>query len=201
MRKRLPDRFTLIRTLKDTRDCKTFLAADRSSDGRHVIVKLFSRRSIIDNGAGIGQMLSWFIGVRHRHLASTLGAGFTPSGDVYYAREYFPTPGLSGGNEVSIIRSLLSTVSFLHSAGLIHGAIKPSNVFLSNGVLKLTDAQACNLKNSEASEENVRFNAPEILGGSHATAESDLYSVGAFVYQLLTGEHPFNDSELNHRKL
>jgi len=201
MRKRLPDRFTLIRMLRETRDCKTFLASDRLANGRNVIVKLFRKNSLTSDRASIVQLLSWFLGVRHRHIAVMLDAGFTAAGDVYCAREYFPNSGLSSVNEVDIIRSLLSTVSFLHSAGRIHGAIKPSNVFLSNGILKLTDATIGNLNTFDNSEEHVRFNAPEVLQGSQATAKSDLYSVGAFVYQLLTGEHPFNDSELNHLKL
>src|SRR5207249_11290578 len=77
-----------------------------------------------------------------------------------------------------------------------HGNIKPSNIFVSQESVKLTDAKVPGAGLLDDAE-SVHFVAPEIWGSGHVTHETDLYSLGAVFYFVLTGRHLFEDVDLS----
>lgn len=92
----------------------------------------------------------------------------------------------------------------IHEAGLIHRDIKPSNIMLAaNGVVKLTDFGLAKLTDSTANENRLtvpntilgtpQFMSPEQCEGEELDCRSDLYSLGATYFALLTGKSPFPD--------
>jgi tetratricopeptide (TPR) repeat protein len=141
--------------------------------------------------------MSWFSGIRHNNLGIIFDAGLTPKGDLYCVREYLPISELFSAESLTVIKTLISAVDFLQSNRRVHGAIKPSNIFLSNGCLKLTDPDF-KATESHQTEETIRFSAPEVLRGETPDLESDLYSVGAVLYRVLTQRNLFEDSNLAH---
>ncbi|PYR97087.1 MAG: hypothetical protein DMG16_25830 [Acidobacteria bacterium] len=191
----VPSRFSVIRVLREDGHRKTFLGTDHLLEKSDLVVKI-SRKSRSDRDDLI-QRLSWFAGIRHDNLGTIFDAGLTTRADLYSVREYLPSSELFSTGSVVVIKALTSAIDFLQSHGRIHGAIKPSNIFFTGGKLKLTDPNFNNVANRE-SEEHIRFAAPEILRGESPTLESDLYSLGAVLYRVLTRRNLFEDLDLSH---
>lgn len=98
-------------------------------------------------------------------------------------------------------RQALRGLSVAHKAGIIHRDIKPANILRSNeGVIKLTDfglARSLEVESGLTASGlvvgTVHYMAPEVARGDPATFQSDLYSLGVSLYEMLTGDLPFND--------
>ncbi|MDQ3739290.1 MAG: extracellular solute-binding protein, partial [Actinomycetota bacterium] len=96
---------------------------------------------------------------------------------------------------------LLGALGAAHRAGIVHRDVKPSNILLdTNGNVKLADfGIAKRLDDLEAALTAAgqfvgtpRYVAPEQAAGQRATAATDLYAVGVVMYEMLSGEAPFD---------
>jgi serine/threonine protein kinase len=93
-----------------------------------------------------------------------------------------------------LIIQLLEAVQQAHEAGVIHGAITPGNLLLSHeGLPSICDFGALQalmavpeLKRGFANRGRSAYRAPEVGKGEAPTAVSDVYSLGAIAYELLT---------------
>jgi type II secretory pathway predicted ATPase ExeA len=158
--------------------------------------------------------VQWFLAearlvarINHPRVVQIYGAA--KHGDhCYIAMEY--VPGHSA--EAIVARGkpmpptvatdvMLQAASALHAAhrsGVIHRDVKPANLLMGdNGVTKLGDfGMALGLADSPTGTAHVRvgtpyYTAPEIWRGEAAQAASDIYSLGATYFQLLTGRPPY----------
>ncbi len=195
----IPNQFTVIRSLREDRASATFLAEDNVLERSNVVVKVVRKGHFTSDHTRLGELFSWFMGVRHSQLAPILHAGLTRKRNLYYVRDYLSST-LFSGHHNEAMPALVSTVSFLHSQGRVHGAIKPANIFFSSGLIKLADPRIDGTEPLTDTEEKIRFSAPEVLKGAKPTLESDLYSLGAILYRLLTGQDAFDDPDLAHLK-
>jgi len=106
-----------------------------------------------------------------------------------------------GPQAAQILSTLARAIHVAHQAGIIHRDLKPSNVlFTSDGVLKITDfGLAKRLEQDEGHTESGQvmgspsYIAPEQARGRNREVgpAADIYSLGAILYQLLTGRPPF----------
>ncbi len=138
---------------------------------------------------------------------------------AYYLMEYLQGETLSEllGREkiltprraVHIVSQVCEALQAAHDAGFVHLDIKPSNIFLidKNGdpdTVKLLDFGTAQLTQTmpRATESNHRKSAvftlgtpvymsPEQASGEEVDHRSDLYSLGAVLYEILTGQPPF----------
>jgi transcriptional regulator with GAF, ATPase, and Fis domain/tetratricopeptide (TPR) repeat protein len=195
---RLTDRFRTVRNLCAHSDQKVFIADDLLLERTNVVVKVFRRGLFNSDREALYRFFSWHQGVRHPHLAGFLDAGVSQKSEVFYVREYIQSSQPLFDDTKQLIQPLLATVQFLHKNGKIHGAIKPSNLFIQHGILKITDPNL--FPTSDQTVENIRYTAPETLRGECRTFASDLYSVGALLYRGLSGRDPFDDFDLNNLK-
>ena len=100
---------------------------------------------------------------------------------------------------IGITCQLLDALSVAHEYGIIHRDVKPQNVIVTDrGKAKLTDfgiAREANATTSTFSGKkvlgSVHYISPEQAKNAIATEESDLYSVGITLYEMLTGTVPF----------
>ena len=85
-----------------------------------------------------------------------------------------------------------------HKNGIVHRDIKPQNIMMtSDGILKVTDFGIAHAAASETSVAggvvgSVHYISPEQARGGFTDAKSDIYSTGVVLYEMLTGQVPFN---------
>ena len=150
--------------------------------------------------------------LQHPNIISLYDAGV--EGDLnYIVMEYMEGETLleycrKNGKRLeteTIIDAMFNTAKALdysHQMGVIHRDIKPSNIMYGNaGEIKLMDFSIAEVTPTLAfTPESVigspSYMAPEQILRKEVTSVSDLYSLGAVMYQLLTGERPFPSDDV-----
>jgi len=108
------------------------------------------------------------------------------------AKERFPT-----SETVRILEQVLAGLQFSHDKGVIHRDIKPGNVMMTtDGQVKLADFGIARIESSVMTQAGTMlgtpaYMSPEQLMAQTVDSRSDIYSTGVMLYQLLTGERPF----------
>jgi len=96
---------------------------------------------------------------------------------------------------VRLTVTLCESIRCLHQVGIVHRDIKPGNIMLLNGQVKLFDFNIAIIKGSANSFSNSRtlsYSAPEQFAeGMENDFRTDIYSLGAMAYEMLTGRLPF----------
>jgi serine/threonine-protein kinase len=154
----------------------------------------------------------------HWNTVEIFDYGHADDGTFYYVMEYLPGLSLQemvdeyGPQEparvVHFLRQMCAALNEAHSIGMIHRDIKPSNVLACqrggvHDVVKLLDfglVQPFGLPAQEGQKLTIQgtilgsppYMSPEqAVGNGELDARSDIYSVGAVAYFLLTGQPPF----------
>ena len=121
-----------------------------------------------------------------------------PGGDVEDLLESAPDHHLSLDQGIAIASQVCRGLEHAHHRGIIHRDLKPGNVWLaSDGTAKIGDfGLAVALDRSRLTQEGmmvgtVSYMPPEQAMGGEVTPQADLYSVGAMLYEMVTGRPPF----------
>lgn len=101
---------------------------------------------------------------------------------------------------LELVRQIAEAMQEAHASGLIHGDLKPSNLIiepsgkvriLDFGLASKTDPQATSSLNQLDPQGTIAYMAPERLLGAQPAPQSDIYALGAILYELLTGARPY----------
>ncbi len=142
---------------------------------------------IFDAGEEGGQ---YYVVMEHVHGARTLSAYCKPHNLLPVA------------DVVEIIFKCAKALHYAHTRGVVHRDIKPSNIMLTTdsdvriidfGIALFDDADTSQINGIAGSPS---YMSPEQVQSAEITHRSDLYSLGAVMYELLTGHRPFRAPNL-----
>lgn len=150
--------------------------------------------------------------LRHTAIIQTLAAG--EDGHLaWMAMEFFPGRPLSDWTApdqllplpqvLALVRQIALALDHAHGRQVVHRDIKPANILYDpqTGRVKLTDFGVARLTDASRTLTGMvlgtpAFMSPEQLAGEHIDGRSDLYSLGAVLFQLSTGHLPFSGQSL-----
>ena len=203
------DRFVLTEEVGDGRMSTVYLAKDGTNDDLEVAVKILNtahpdeiKRELFKREIGALRKL------RHPNIVGLRDSGWSADENAFYiVLDYIPysLDRHFRGNPAPpipidtyrIMRDLADALANAHSEGVIHRDIKPSNVLLdSSGRALLTDFGISKLMTHLTVGETLAgfwsngYAAPEQRSGEPATFASDVYSLGAVFFYMLSGEVP-----------
>ncbi|CAJ1227666.1 Stk1 family PASTA domain-containing Ser/Thr kinase [Lactiplantibacillus xiangfangensis] len=204
----LSGRYRIVRSLGEGGMANVYLAHDLILD-RDVAVKLL-RLDLRDDPKTIKRFQREALATTelvHPHIVSLYDVG-EENGMQYlvmeyvkgmdlknYIKENFPLPLQQ---VIDIMEQILSAVATAHAHNIIHRDLKPQNILIDEqGNAKITDfGIAVALSEHSMTQTNtilgsVHYLSPEQARGSMATKQSDIYSLGIILYEMLTGSVPF----------
>jgi eukaryotic-like serine/threonine-protein kinase len=174
-----------------------------SDGGKEVALKLI--RSNVDiELRGMSQCLNF----KHPNLVELYDLRTDGDGDHWVVMEYVSGETLHtvlgrhpGGLAPELVRQcfagLTAAISYLHERGVVHRDLKPGNIFLENGNVKVGDfglARFISGSQRNALTQSigtVHYMAPEISTGNY-NKQVDIYAAGIILYEMLTGQVPFD---------
>ncbi|MDB5413332.1 MAG: putative serine/threonine protein kinase, partial [Rubritepida sp.] len=110
---------------------------------------------------------------------------------------------------VRVMEEMLAALDYSHKRGVVHRDIKPANIMLTgDGSVKIADFGIARIENSSMTQVGTvmgtpSYMAPEQLRGEPVDARADIWASGVMLYQLLTGEKPFEGgfSAMQHKAI
>lgn len=113
-------------------------------------------------------------------------------------KEYIKRKGRISHKEIiSIAIQMCTGIGSAHAANIIHRDIKPQNIIISkDGKVKVTDFGIAKATTSNTISSNamgsVHYTSPEQARGGFSDAKSDIYSIGITLFEMATGQVPFD---------
>jgi serine/threonine-protein kinase len=188
-----------------------YLAEDETLH-RQVAIKILADRYTQDEGfvERFRREATAAAGLNHPNIVSIYDRGES-DGTYYIAMEYIDGPTLKEeitsraplpeAEAVGYAQQVLQALEFAHRRGVIHRDIKPHNMMLTeDGLLKVTDFGIARAANQVEMTEvgsivgTAQYLSPEQARGQTVGPQSDIYSLGVVLYEMLTGEVPFTGS-------
>ncbi len=184
-----------------------YLATDTQL-GRRVALKLLYRRFAQDPEfvERFRREASAAAGLQHQHVVSVYDRGEW-DGTYYIAMEYLEGRSLKAvihqeaplepARAIDLTVQILRAARFAHRRGVIHRDLKPHNVLVDDdGRATVTDfgiarAGASDMTQTGSIMGTAQYLSPEQAQGHAVSAQSDLYSIGIILYEMLTGRVPF----------
>ncbi|HEU0203785.1 MAG TPA: serine/threonine-protein kinase, partial [Burkholderiaceae bacterium] len=149
--------------------------------------------------------------LEHPNIARLYDAGISPEGLPYLAMEFVHGRPLTvwcdahriGLRErLQLFLQVTDAVQYAHARKIVHRDLKPSNILVTeSGHVRLLDFGIAKLLADEESDRRLvhvyaraltpDYASPELLRGEPVEAASDVYSLGAVLYELLAGNRPY----------
>ncbi len=180
--------------------------------GQPVAVKLlspaFSERAIARlmlqakqvtglNHPNIVRVLAWDQAEGHFFHVEEIVAGPTLEETLAQRAAEGKPPALSPRQALEIAHDIAQALEYAHARGVVHGNLKPANVFLTEDGARLSGFGLGQLESGQTLLDrpllflSAAYLSPEQILGQAMDARTDLYALGVILYQLLSGSLPF----------
>ena len=205
---KINDRYEIIKTLGEGGMANVYLAKDVILD-RNVAIKIL-RGDLAGDEKFVRRFQREALSassLSHPNIVEMYDVG-EDNGTYYIVMEYVPgmtlkqlikkRGSLSLSEAIDIMLQITDGITDAHDSYIIHRDLKPQNILVKeNGEIKITDfGIAMALNSTQLTQTNsvmgsVHYLPPEQASGKGATLQSDIYSIGILMYELLTGKLPF----------
>ena len=201
-------RYKILKRLGTGGMATVYLAEDQEL-GRRIAIKIMNAKHASDKQfvERFRREASSAAGLSHPNIVQIYDRG-NAEGTYYIAMEVIEGRSLKelvierGHSPILVAvnygRQILAALRFAHRNGVVHRDIKPHNVLVDDeGRVKVTDFGIARAGASEMTEVGsiigtAQYLSPEQARGAPVDDRSDIYSVGVLLYELLTGEAPYN---------
>ena len=205
---KISDRYQILKSIGEGGMANVYLAYDTILD-RNVAVKIL-RGDLSSDEKFVRRFQREALSassLAHQNIVEVYDVG-EDNGEYYIVMEYIEGKHLKNlikkrgkltlSEAVDIMLQITDGMSVAHDSYIIHRDIKPQNIMiLENGLVKITDfgiAMAMNatqLTQTNSVMGSVHYLPPEQASGQGSTLQSDIYSMGIVMYELISGELPF----------
>ena len=193
-----------------------FLAQD-AKHGRRVALKVLHA----DLAASLGperfrREIGFAATLQHPHILTVLDSGETITGELWFTMPYVEGESLrdrlkrqrqlSLDDALRITREVALALEYAHRHGVIHRDVKPENILLTTdgqalvadfGIARALTPAAPGATEATLTQTGIAVGTPQYMSPEQASGErtldgsSDVYSLGAVMYEMLAGEPPF----------
>ena len=211
LRAALGDRYLLERELGQGGMSLVYLARDLRHDRAVALKVLRPELSAVVGADRFLREIRVTANLQHAHILPLFDSGAV-DGLLYYVMPYVEGESLRDkltrerqlpvGEAVRLISQVASALEYAHRRGVLHRDIKPENILIQEGQALVADfGIALALRQSggaRLTETGLTVGTPQYMSPEQATgdrdldARSDLYSLAAVMYEMLSGEPPFN---------
>jgi WD40 repeat protein/tRNA A-37 threonylcarbamoyl transferase component Bud32 len=203
--------YEITRLLGQGGMASVYLAIRRDDYQQLVAIKLSKRNLAADDLLSRSRRERQLLAsLRHAHIAQLLDGGTTDEGVPYLVMEYIDGAPLDRYCEgrhlptrerVRLFQSVCAAIAFAHRQGVIHRDLKPANVLVTaDGTAKVTDFGLAKQLSSQTDpvHSGVIVGTPGYMAPEQVDRHTrevgpttDVYGLGAILYELLTGRPPF----------
>ena len=156
--------------------------------------------------------------IGNQHIIDISDFGTLPDGSTYFIMEFLDGTDLTGAIEdavrmapnrvVHVVKQLTQALGAAHENGIVHRDLKPDNVYLikrggDTDFVKVLDFGIAKVggSNSKLTRAGQVFGtphymSPEQCSGSGVDHRTDIYAIGVMMYEMVTGEVPFDADNL-----
>src|SRR6187397_695993 len=206
----LADRYRVERELGAGGMATVYLAEDLKHHRRVAIKVLRPELAAVIGADRFLREIETIAGLQHPHILGLIDSGEV-NGTAYYVMPFVEGESLRDrlarekqlpiGDAVRIATEVANALDYAHRHGVIHRDIKPENILLHDGsalvadfgiALAVSTAGGTRMTETGLSLGTPHYMSPEqAMGEREITARSDVYALGAVLYEMLVGEPPF----------
>ncbi len=207
----LADRYKIERHLGEGGMATVYLAEDLKHKRKVAVKVLRPELAAVLGAERFVQEITTTANLQHPHILPLFDSG-EADGFLYYVMPFIDgetlrdklnrDKQLSVEETVEIAKAVAAALDYAHEQGIIHRDIKPENILLQRGqalvadigiALAVSAAGGTRLTETGLSLGTPHYMSPEqATGDRELDARSDVYSLGAVTYEMLTGDPPHN---------
>jgi tetratricopeptide (TPR) repeat protein len=148
---------------------------------------------------------SLLAGLRHPNIINVLDYGLDDERRPFFTMELLDaqqtlTQACQAADflsRISLVIQMLEALRYLHRRQILHRDLKPSNVLVLDGTVRVLDFGLAALGNTSGERVGtLTYMAPETLRSGAYVPASDLYAVGVMLYEIFSGELPFQSGDI-----